>query len=62
MVQINKSNSKDELNGIDFILQDVGGTFGKFQIHTYLMLSFSMFISGSFVLDYVFASLDIDHR
>lgn len=54
--------SNDDLNDIDFILKDVGGTFGRFQIYNYLMLSMSMFISGSIVLDYVFTALEIDHR
>lgn len=51
-----------EHNDIDFILKDIGGTFGKFQIYNYLMLSFSVFVTGSFVLDYVFSTLQVDHR
>lgn len=60
----NKPNdaSSDELNDIDFILKDVGGTFGQFQIYNYLMLSFSIFISGVIILDYVFTALEINHR
>lgn len=60
----NKPNdaSSDELNDIDFILKDVGGTFGRFQIYNYLMLSFSIFISGVIILDYVFTALEINHR
>lgn len=52
----------DELNDIDFVLNDAGGTFGRFQIYNYLMLLVSMFISGTSVLEYVFVALDIDHR
>lgn len=53
---------KHEQNDIDFILKDIGGTFGKFQIYNYLMLSFSVFVTGSFVLDYVFSTIEVDHR
>lgn len=62
MVENSETNVEAEENGIEFILSDIGGTFGRFQIYNYLMLSFSMFITGTFVLDYVFATLEIDHR
>lgn len=55
-------DENQEHNDIDFILKDIGGTFGKFQIYNYLMLSFSVFVTGSFVLDYVFSTLQVDHR
>lgn len=54
--------AENEGNDIEFILQDIGGTFGRFQIYNYLMLSFSMFITGTFILDYVFTTLPIDYR
>lgn len=52
----------DEEDDVEFILNEIGGTFGRFQICNYVMLSFSMFVTGTFVLDYVFATLEIDHR
>lgn len=52
----------NEVTGIEYILKDIGGAFGKYQIYNYLMLSYFMFVSGTFVLDYVFATLNIDHR
>lgn len=55
-------DSAMEEHDVEFILRDIGGTFGKFQIYNYLLLSFSMFVTGTFVLDYVFATLQIDHR
>lgn len=51
-----------DLDDVDLILKDLGGTFSRFQIYNYLMLSFSMFVTGTFVLDYVFATLQVDHR
>lgn len=50
------------VNDIEYILNDIGGAFGKYQIFNYLMLSYSMFVTGTFVLDYVFATLNIPHR
>lgn len=54
--------SRDEVTGIEYILKDIGGTFGKYQIFNYLMLSYFMFVTGTFILDYVFTTLKIDHR
>lgn len=53
---------ENEENDVEFILNNIGGTFGKFQIHNYLMLSLSMFVTGTFVLDYVFSTLPIEYR
>lgn len=58
--QANEANQ--EKNDVEFILNDIGGAFGKFQIYNYIMLSFSMFISGLYIFDYVFSTLEIDHR
>lgn len=52
----------NQMNDIEYILNDIGGAFGKYQIYNYLMLSYTMFVTGLFVLDYVFATLYIDHR
>lgn len=62
MPQTQPDDATNDLNDIDFVLKDVGGTFGRFQIFNYLMLSVSIFISGTTVLEYVFAALEIDHR
>lgn len=62
MVECGKKNRKDDQNEIDYILNDIGGTFGKFQIYNYLMLSYSMLVTGTYIYDYVFSALEIDHR
>lgn len=62
MIEESKNQAPSEPNDIDFILKDIGGTFGKFQIYNYLMLSFAMFVAGNYVLDYVFSTLELDHR
>lgn len=62
MTGSHRTDVEDGKNDIEFILNDIGGTFGRFQIYTYLMLSVSMFVTGTFVLDYVFSTLEIDHR
>lgn len=55
------SISKEDLD-LDFILNDIGGTFSKFQIVNYLLLGFAMFSAGASVLDYVFSTLQPQQR
>lgn len=62
MVEVSKNCAQNEPNDIDFILKDIGGTFGKYQFRNYLLLSFAMFVAGTYVLDYVFTTFEVDHR
>lgn len=62
MVAERRADAENEEEDIEYILNDIGGTFGRYQIYNYLMLSFSLFVTGTFVLDYVFSTLEIDHR
>lgn len=47
---------------LEFILKDIGGTFGKFQMLNYILLAVPIFLSDVFVMDYVFSTLDLDYR
>lgn len=49
-------------NDLEYILKDIGGTFGKFQIFNMLLIAFPIFLADIFVLDYVFTTLDLDYR
>lgn len=49
-------------NDVDLILEDVGGAFGRYQIFNYILFLLVMCLSGMFVLDYVFTTLDLDYR
>lgn len=52
----------EPIDDLEFILKDIGGTFGKFQTCCYLLLAVPIFLSDVFALDYVFTSLDVDYR
>lgn len=52
----------EQPNDLEFILEDIGGTFGKFQIYFYVLLAFPIILTDAYNLDYVFSSLDIDYR
>lgn len=53
---------EETLSELEFILKDIGGTFGKFQIFNLILLAFPIFLADVFVLDYVFTSLNLDYR
>lgn len=53
---------EETLNDLEYILKDIGGTFGKFQIFNMLLIAFPIFLADIFVLDYVFTTLDLDYR
>lgn len=55
-------NSEDKPDDVEFILDDIGGTFGRFQILNYVLFAVPIFLSSVYVLDYVFSSLDLDYR
>lgn len=55
-------NSEEKTDDIEFILEDIGSTFGKFQIFNYALFALPMFLSNFYILDYVFLTLDLDYR
>lgn len=57
-----KTSDLSESDDIDFILDNVGGAFGKYQLFNYALLLLAMCLSGMFILDYVFTTLDLDYR
>lgn len=53
---------KNEENEIEQILNDIGGSFGKFQLFNYTLFSLAMIIIGLNSLGYVFAALNLKYR
>lgn len=47
---------------IEFIIDDIGGSFGKFQLCNYVFYLIAIIMSGIFALSYVFAGLNLDYR
>lgn len=54
--------SEDENFEIEFILKDIGGSFGKFQIFSYCLYSIPMFITGTITLAFIFTASNLDYR
>lgn len=47
---------------VDLILSDLGGTFKKYQIINYILFCIPFALSGTFALSYVFTALNLDYR
>lgn len=56
------SMTQKKEDDLEFILKDIGGTFGKFQIFNYILLAVPLFLSDAYGLDFVFSTLDLDYR
>lgn len=47
---------------VEVILNDIGGTFKKYQIINYVLFCLPFALSGSFGLSYVFTALNLEYR
>lgn len=47
---------------VELILNDIGGTFRKYQIINYILFCIPLALSGTFGLSYVFTALKLDYR
>ncbi|XP_055316667.1 solute carrier family 22 member 21-like isoform X3 [Sitodiplosis mosellana] len=47
---------------VELILNDIGGTFKKYQIINYILFCLPFALSGSFGLNYVFTALNVESR
>lgn len=47
---------------VELILDDIGGTFKKYQIINYILFCMPFALSGSFGLNYVFTALNNEYR
>lgn len=54
-----KSERSDD---IEFILYDLGGSYGKFQLWNYFLFSIPIFLNGLISQVYVFTTLNVDYR
>lgn len=55
-------NKGRNIDLVELILNDIGGTFKKFQIINYILFCLPFALSGSFGLNYVFTALNVEHR
>lgn len=56
---ISQSNDGNEM---DYVLDDLGGSSGRFQIFNYILCTVPVFISGYIGIAYVFTTLNLDYR
>lgn len=70
-VKIKDGHSSDEctepqkmekVDYVQLILDDIGGTFKRYQIFNYILFCIPFALSGSFGLSYVFTALNLDYR
>lgn len=54
--------SKSGNNEMDEIFNELGGTYGRFQIFNYILLVIPHIITGYIVFAYVFTALSLDYR
>lgn len=47
---------------LELVLNDIGGTFKKYQIINYILFCLPFALSGSFGLSYVFTALNVEYR
>lgn len=52
----------DESYEIEYILRDIGGSFGKFQLLSYSLYSIPMFIIGVHTLAFIFSASNLEYR
>lgn len=55
-------HERSDVDLVELILKDIGGTFRKFQISNYILFCLPLALSGSFGLSYVFTALNLDYR
>lgn len=47
---------------IERILSQIGGTFGKFQTRTNILLGLTILLTTTYGLDYVFVAIGLEYR
>lgn len=58
----NAAASIETVDYVQLILDDIGGTFKRYQIFIYILFCIPFALSGSFGLSYVFTALNLDYR
>lgn len=59
---VNQDEKDGKIDDMEFILKDIGGAFGKFQIFNLILILLAIGSIGSYTLDYVFTTLNVDYR
>lgn len=58
----NADENNENIDYIDKILNEIGGSFKLYQILNYLIFCIPLAISGTLGLSYVFTALNLDYR
>lgn len=61
-IEADKLNPVNEESEIEQILNDLGGSFGRYQILNYTLFSIPMIVIGIASLSYVFTTLNLEYR
>lgn len=56
------SQASESVDYVQMILDDIGGTFNRYQIINYILFCIPFALSGTFGLSYVFTALNLDYR
>lgn len=56
------ADNKSDIDVVDAILSDLGGTFQRYQILNYILFCIPFALSGTFALNYVFTALNLEYR
>lgn len=59
---VTNGKSDKKTNDIEYILKDIGGSFGRFQLYNYALFAIPICLSGIFSLTYVFTAMNLDYR
>lgn len=57
-----ENHENKNVDYIDTILNEIGGSFKRYQIIIYLIFCIPLAISGTLGLSYVFTALNLDYR
>lgn len=47
---------------VDYIIKEIGGTFGRFQIFNFIIYSIALCFCGMAGMPYVFTAMNLDYR
>lgn len=62
LVEKSQQKVEDDSFEIEYILKDIGGSYGKFQIFSYCLYSMPMFITGILTFAFVFSASNLEYR
>lgn len=52
----------DANRDVNYILEQIGGTFGRFQIRNFILYSIALIFCGMAGMSYVFTAMNLEYR